>query len=325
LGASGQATTQVLLGRGTEVIGVDDSIPGAVHSASLELADLDLLVVSPGWPPDAPLVRRAHKARVEVISEVELAWRLRANREANWLTLTGTNGKTTTVLMLEAMLKADGRTAVAAGNVGNPLVSAVQEAAVTDFAIELSSSWFFHMCLHRPPNRYAHATFFGANPNPSAEISSNRMPPLRLQQGGVSISRKVYQCVPWHWQPGVPQLPWQWHAPQAGCRAQLSSQGLPACVVVVVVLMVAFVVSMAVVSVASSVVASVVASIVVATSVVISDVMSSSASLPQAAMPNARASISKIAASNVIFFIMFSFMMLCRSPRGNRAARCVMG
>jgi len=144
LGASGQATTQVLLGRGTEVIGVDDAIPGAVHSSSLELTDLDLLVVSPGWPPDAPLVRRAQAAGAPVISEVELAWRLRANRSANWLTLTGTNGKTTTVLMLESMLKAAGRAAVAAGNVGNPLVSAVQDPAMTDFAVELSSFQLHH-------------------------------------------------------------------------------------------------------------------------------------------------------------------------------------
>jgi len=105
---------------------------------------LDQLVVSPGWLPTAPLVQRAAAAGMEVISEVELAWRLRANQAAHWLTLTGTNGKTTTVTMLTAMLAAAGRTAVAAGNVGHPLISAVQETATTDFAVELSSFQLHH-------------------------------------------------------------------------------------------------------------------------------------------------------------------------------------
>jgi UDP-N-acetylmuramoylalanine--D-glutamate ligase len=76
-----------------------------------------------------------------VWGEVELAWRLRdPEKPAPWLAVTGTNGKTTTVQMLEAMLRADGLRAVACGNVGLPLVEAVMDPEPYDvLAVELSS------------------------------------------------------------------------------------------------------------------------------------------------------------------------------------------
>lgn len=104
-----------------------------------------LVVTSPGWRPDAPLLVACAAAGVEVIGEVELAWRLahsagRARPPAPWLALTGTNGKTTTVRMLEQMLLAAGSRAVAAGNVGLPLLDAVLAAEPYDvLAVELSS------------------------------------------------------------------------------------------------------------------------------------------------------------------------------------------
>ena len=89
----------------------------------------DLVVTSPGWRPDAPLLADAARRGVEVVGEPELAWRLRPGADdgtaAPWLAVTGTNGKTTTVTMLESILLAAGRRAVAAGNVGRPLVEVV--------------------------------------------------------------------------------------------------------------------------------------------------------------------------------------------------------
>jgi UDP-N-acetylmuramoylalanine--D-glutamate ligase len=81
---------------------------------------------------------------VPVWGEVELAWRLRDNgpdgRPAPWLAVTGTNGKTTTVQMLDAILRAAGLRSVAVGNVGLPLVEAVMDPTPYDvFAVELSS------------------------------------------------------------------------------------------------------------------------------------------------------------------------------------------
>jgi UDP-N-acetylmuramoylalanine--D-glutamate ligase len=106
-------------------------------------AGTDLVVTSPGWRPDAPLLAAAASAGVEVIGEVELAWRLDQRRDepaepALWLAATGTNGKTTTVGMLESMLQAGGVDAVACGNVGLPVVDAV-EAGHAVLAVELSS------------------------------------------------------------------------------------------------------------------------------------------------------------------------------------------
>ncbi|HEY8719838.1 UDP-N-acetylmuramoyl-L-alanine--D-glutamate ligase, partial [Pengzhenrongella sp.] len=79
-----------------------------------------------------------------VWSEVELAWRLRTRRAdggapAPWLAVTGTNGKTTTVGMLEAILVAGGEHALAVGNVGTPVVTAVGDASLDVLAVELSS------------------------------------------------------------------------------------------------------------------------------------------------------------------------------------------
>ena len=74
--------------------------------------DADLLVVSPGWKPTAPLLEQARARGVPVWGEVELAWRLRDagpdGRPAPWLAVTGTNGKTTTVQMLDSILRAAG-------------------------------------------------------------------------------------------------------------------------------------------------------------------------------------------------------------------------
>jgi UDP-N-acetylmuramoylalanine--D-glutamate ligase len=79
-----------------------------------------------------------------VWGEVELAWRLRDagpdGSPAPWLAVTGTNGKTTTVQMLDAILRAAGLRSVAAGNVGLPLVEAVMDPTPYDIvAVELSS------------------------------------------------------------------------------------------------------------------------------------------------------------------------------------------
>ncbi|MGQ0841064.1 UDP-N-acetylmuramoyl-L-alanine--D-glutamate ligase [Actinokineospora sp.] len=97
----------------------------------------DLVVTSPGWRPDSPLLVAAE---VEVIGDVELAWRIseRQARPPVWLAVTGTNGKTTTVRMLESILRAHGADAVACGNVGLPVLDAVL-AGHGVLAVELSS------------------------------------------------------------------------------------------------------------------------------------------------------------------------------------------
>ena len=90
--------------------------------------DLDVLVVSPGLRPSHPVITAALERGITVWGELELAWRLRdPERAAPWLVVTGTNGKTTATLMLESMLRADGRRALAAGNIGHSLVQTVMD------------------------------------------------------------------------------------------------------------------------------------------------------------------------------------------------------
>ena len=103
--------------------------------------DVDVVVTSPGVPPTAPLIVEAGTRGVPVWGEVELAWRLRdLDHPGAWLCVTGTNGKTTTVQMLDGILRAAGVRSIACGNVGLPIVEAVMDPEPYDvYAVELSS------------------------------------------------------------------------------------------------------------------------------------------------------------------------------------------
>ena len=103
--------------------------------------DVDVVVTSPGWRPSAPLLAQARDRGIPVWGEVELAWRLRdPDHGTPWLVVTGTNGKTTTTQMLDAILRAEGLRSQAVGNVGLPIVEAVMDPLPYDvLAVELSS------------------------------------------------------------------------------------------------------------------------------------------------------------------------------------------
>src|SRR5258706_10151792 len=162
LGVSGPPAARVLAERGAVVTAVDsrsdeDRRAVAAYLAGLGVrvllgpeaaatlpAGTDLVVTSPGWKPDAPLLVRAARSGVEVMGDVELAWRLRpwlpSGARQQWLAVTGTNGKTTTVRMLALMLSAAGYRAMAAGNVGTSLADVVTEPDPYQVvAVELSS------------------------------------------------------------------------------------------------------------------------------------------------------------------------------------------
>ncbi|HZB29910.1 MAG TPA: UDP-N-acetylmuramoyl-L-alanine--D-glutamate ligase [Streptosporangiaceae bacterium] len=163
-GISGRAATLALADQGARVTVVDARAGATEHEQAADLAadrgaagqitvrlgdgetlppGTDLVVTSPGWRPDVPLLAAAARAGIEIIGEVELAWRLRPPDAPPWLAVTGTDGKTTTVRMLTRMLTAAGHKALAVGNVGTPIVAAVHpmgEAASYDvLAVELSS------------------------------------------------------------------------------------------------------------------------------------------------------------------------------------------
>ncbi|WP_285566541.1 UDP-N-acetylmuramoyl-L-alanine--D-glutamate ligase [Actinoallomurus iriomotensis] len=154
-GISGRAAARVLAERGARVTVVDARDDEALRDklalpgVTVRLGDgetlpdgTDLVVTSPGWRPDAPLLAAAAKAGVEIIGEVELAWRLRGPGAAPWLAITGTDGKTTVVRMLACMLEAAGHRTLAVGNVGTPIVEAVTGDGAEPYdvlAVELSS------------------------------------------------------------------------------------------------------------------------------------------------------------------------------------------
>ena len=110
-----------------------------------EIADYsiyDLAIVSPGWRQDHLIIQNLNANGVEVISEIDFAWQLKSEicPEQVWLGLTGTNGKTTTVQMLESILTAAGVSGIACGNVGTTVVEAVTSSKKFDvLALELSS------------------------------------------------------------------------------------------------------------------------------------------------------------------------------------------
>ncbi|HEX9031511.1 MAG TPA: UDP-N-acetylmuramoyl-L-alanine--D-glutamate ligase [Streptosporangiaceae bacterium] len=133
----GRAIADKLVGIGVQVLLGEDA------AATLP-SGTDLVVTSPGWKPSAPLLAAASASGVEVMGDVELAWRLRPRlpdgRRQQWLAVTGTNGKTTTVRMLALMLQAAGYRALAAGNVGTSLADVVTEPEPYEVvAVELSS------------------------------------------------------------------------------------------------------------------------------------------------------------------------------------------
>ncbi|NMM34784.1 MAG: UDP-N-acetylmuramoyl-L-alanine--D-glutamate ligase, partial [Phycicoccus sp.] len=159
LGISGFAAADALSERGAIVTAVSaDATPLISERARiLEILDVDvrlgpehllelpqdteLVITSPGFRPDHPMLLAAASRGIPVWGEIELAWRMRAQSgAAPWITITGTNGKTTTVNMLASILRASGLRATSAGNVGTPLLEAVLHPEPYDvLAVELSS------------------------------------------------------------------------------------------------------------------------------------------------------------------------------------------
>ncbi|WP_124055161.1 UDP-N-acetylmuramoyl-L-alanine--D-glutamate ligase [Arcanobacterium ihumii] len=106
----------------------------------------EIVVIAPGFRQTGYEWKTLREANIEVWSEIELAWNLRARNTdgefAPWLCITGTNGKTTTVTMLESILVEAGLRGKAIGNVGTPAVTEVSrtdDEAPRAFALELSS------------------------------------------------------------------------------------------------------------------------------------------------------------------------------------------
>jgi UDP-N-acetylmuramoylalanine--D-glutamate ligase len=200
LGTSGFAAADGLLDLGAQVLVLDDSDSAGNREKAtvLELLDaevrlgpgvtatlpdgVDLVVTSPGWRPSAPLLAQAALRGIPVWGEVELAWRMmQPDRQVPWLAVTGTNGKTTTVGMLESMLTAAGLTTSAVGNVGRPIVEAVLDEVTYDvLAVELSSfqlHWTNSLSLHSAAVLNVapdHLEWYADQPDPLAAYAADK-------------------------------------------------------------------------------------------------------------------------------------------------------
>ena len=137
LARSGQAVARLLAGWGEVVRGVDSGHPegaAGLEAVGVEvvldtdglalLAGTRTVVKSPGVPREAPVIAAALERGVDVVGELELAWRAMPNR---FVAVTGTNGKTTTVELLGHLYRTAGEPVAVAGNVGTPLSSLTGE------------------------------------------------------------------------------------------------------------------------------------------------------------------------------------------------------
>jgi UDP-N-acetylmuramoylalanine--D-glutamate ligase len=131
LARSGCAAARLLAARGETVRGVDSGNPEAAAGLAAEGVEVVLdtdglallegtrtVVKSPGVPREAPVIAAALGRGIEVVGELELAWRAIPNR---FVAVTGTNGKTTTAELLGHLYRTAGEPVTVAGNVGTPL------------------------------------------------------------------------------------------------------------------------------------------------------------------------------------------------------------
>jgi UDP-N-acetylmuramoylalanine--D-glutamate ligase len=138
---SGPARVADGLPSGARFLGAITDVPPGVQA----------LVTSPGLRPDHPLFSAARTRGLPVFGELEFAWRIRGERAARWLMVTGTNGKTTTVRMLESILISAGIRTLAVGNVGVPIIDAVlAEEPYQVLAVEASSFQLHHSATIAP-------------------------------------------------------------------------------------------------------------------------------------------------------------------------------
>ncbi|WP_424935973.1 MULTISPECIES: UDP-N-acetylmuramoyl-L-alanine--D-glutamate ligase [Bacteria] len=132
---------------------------GTLDAAPAELIAFapDVIVASPGFSPAHPLIRWARETGVPLWGDVELAWRVRDKvlradgTPADWILVTGTNGKTTTTRLAATMLVEGGLRAAPCGNIGVPVLDAVRDPGGFDvLVVELSSHQLWYLGLTEP-------------------------------------------------------------------------------------------------------------------------------------------------------------------------------
>ncbi|MFV0320494.1 MAG: UDP-N-acetylmuramoyl-L-alanine--D-glutamate ligase [Microbacterium sp.] len=134
--------------------GALDGVPPALVAFAPEV-----VIASPGFVPQHPVVSWARETGVALWGDIELAWRVRDKvvrddgTPADWVFVTGTNGKTTTTRLAASMMLAGGLRAAPCGNIGVPVLDAVRDPAGFDvLVVELSSHQLWYLGLQAGPD-----------------------------------------------------------------------------------------------------------------------------------------------------------------------------
>jgi len=150
-GVTGRSVAQVLSNMGAEVSVYDENESSEFDFQRVTLNEVTNInwaaaVVSPGWRPSHPIIADLRNREIPLLNEIDLAWEIKQQVAPGqkWLAVTGTNGKTSTVELTEAILKAAGISAFACGNVGTPVIDAVISEQKYDYLVLELSSFQLH-------------------------------------------------------------------------------------------------------------------------------------------------------------------------------------
>lgn len=226
LGRSGREVARIMTARGATVTVTDSRPPSAFQTeipqmtrqkVGLELGQhreetflhQDLIVVSPGVAWDLPHLVEARRHGVRVVPEVEAAsWFL----QGMLVGITGSNGKTTTTALTGEMIKASGYSTFVGGNIGVPLISAVDRTSqetvlvteLSSFQLEAIDSFHPHIAvlLNLTPNHLDRHPSFEAYITAKARIFRNQTPddwavlngddPLVMKLAPAIAARKIF-------------------------------------------------------------------------------------------------------------------------------------
>ena len=103
-----------------------------------DMSEFDMMILSPGVDPELPFVREAEEEGVEIIGELEIAYRI---GRGHFVGITGTNGKTTTTTLTGEIFKKSGRSTHVVGNIGVAVISKSMDADEDDWLITETSSF----------------------------------------------------------------------------------------------------------------------------------------------------------------------------------------
>ena len=141
-GVTGMACQEALVNFGAKSKVFDERVKTGADIVNEIPSGVELAIISPGWRDDHLVISKLRSDGVEILSEIDFAWQVKQvlAPSQKWIALTGTNGKTTTIKMVESIFKAAKINGAACGNVGDTVIASVCAKKPLDYlAIELSS------------------------------------------------------------------------------------------------------------------------------------------------------------------------------------------